>query len=86
MYEELLNQAVFVIFLAGALVPLYLARKFGKSSLGILSVTLALFLVLHGFYHLAESAGLDLYADVVFEPFSVVFLFGFAVYLYRKSA
>lgn len=86
MYEELLNQAVFVVFLAGAFVPLYLARKFGQTSLGIMSMLLAVFLVFHGFYHLAASFGLDFYSDVVFEPLSVGFLFVFAVYFYRKNA
>ncbi len=81
-----MNQAVFFVFLGGAIVPLYLARKFGRSSMGILSALLALFLVLHAFYHFAESFGFDLFSDVVFEPLSVIFLFSFALYVYRKGA
>ena len=86
MYEETLNQIIFIVFVAGASVPVYLTRKFGRSVLGVLSLLLALFLLFHGFYHLTEAFELDFYADVVLEPASAICLLGFAAYYYRKSA
>ena len=86
MLVETLNQVIFIVFLAGAVVPLYLTKKFGRSAYGVLSLMLAVFLLLHGFYHLSESLQFDFFADVIFEPTSVLFLLAFALYYYRKSA
>ena len=85
MLEDLLNQVVFVIFVSGAIVPLYLVKKLGRTSFGIMSALLAAFLVFHGLYHFSGSLDLDFYSDVVLEPLSTVFLLSFAIYMYKKG-
>ena len=86
MIEDTVNQLIFVVFLGASLVPFYLTSRFGRTPYGMLSALLGLFLIFHWLYHLSESFGIDFFSDIILEPISATFVFGFAVYLYRKSA
>ena len=83
--EALLNQGIFLIFAVATFIPAYITKKLGKTSLGILSATLAVFAITHGLYHLAESLEMDFLADVIVEPLSAAMLAIFALYFYMKG-
>lgn len=70
---------------AAAIVPIYLSLKL-KSNLRILTVLLAVFIFVHGIYHLAYYAGEEVLGEGLFRTISIVILiiFGIAfIYLAR---
>ena len=74
-----------VIMFAAAIVPIYLSLKL-KSNLRILTVLLAVFIFVHGIYHLAYYAGEEVLGEGLFRTISIVVLiiFGIAfIYLAR---
>ena len=74
-----------VIMFAAAIVPIYLSLKL-KSNLRILTVLLAVFIFIHGIYHLAYYAGEEVLGEGLFRTISIVVLiiFGIAfIYLAR---
>ena len=83
--EFTLNFLAFAALVAVEVVPLFIATRVRISSLRALSLLLGLFAVFHGAYHLAEAFQVDLLADLVLEPLSVVFLLTFGVYYSKKG-
>jgi hypothetical protein len=75
------------IFIA-AVVPFYLTVKLRTNNkLRMLTMTLTIFILIHGFYHVAGSMGLELFAEGLLEPFSIIFLILFGIfYLHYNSA
>ena len=74
-----------VIMFAAAIVPIYLSLKL-KSNLRILTVLLAVFIFVHGIYHLAYYAGEEVLGEGLFRTISIVVLiiFGLAfIYISR---
>jgi hypothetical protein len=70
---------------AAAIVPIYLSLKL-KSNLRILTVLLAVFIFIHGIYHLAYYAREEILGEGLFRTISIVVLiiFGIAfIYLAR---
>jgi hypothetical protein len=82
---DALNISIFVIFLGASIIPFYAARRLGKTTLGLVSLVLALFAVTHGVYHLLFVIGMFDLSIVVFGPMSAALLLVFAVYLFRTG-
>lgn len=74
--------AIFIF--AAAVIPLYLSFKL-KDTLRKLSIALAIFILIHGFYHIFGSLGNDFLASSVFEPISAAALVAFGI-LYLAEA
>ena len=47
----------------------------------ISTLLLGIFLLVHGFYHVAEYIGNDFFSDNILEPVSILLLFAFTVYV-----
>ena len=58
---------------AAASVPIYLSLKL-KSNLRILTILLAVFILIHGLYHVAYFAGQELLGEGLFRTISIVVL------------
>lgn len=67
-----------VIMFAAAIVPIYLSLKL-KSNLRILTVLLAVFIFIHGIYHLAHYAGEEVLGEGLFRTISIVVLIIFGI-------
>ena len=67
-----------VIMFAAAIVPIYLSLKL-KSNLRILTVLLAVFIFVHGIYHLAYYAGEEVLGEDLFRTISIVVLIIFGI-------
>ena len=67
-----------VIMFAAAIVPIYLSLKL-KSNLRILTVLLAVFIFIHGIYHLAYYAGEEVLSEGLFRTISIVVLIIFGI-------
>ena len=67
-----------VIMFAAAIVPIYLSLKL-KSNLRILTVLLAVFIFIHGIYHLAYYAGEEELGEGLFRTLSIVVLIIFGI-------
>ena len=77
--------SIIAIFSA-ATVPIYISvriKKRNKSGLRSLTIILASFIVVHGFYHVAELLGYHTLGDGFLEPLSVVILIAFGVTMIR---
>lgn len=73
------------IIFGAALVPIYLSVKL-KNNLRILTVLLAIFIFVHGVYHLAYYGGLEILAEGLFRSISIAVLIIFGVsYLYTAK-
>ena len=76
MIELHFLSASFVFLAAG--IPIYLSFRL-SGMLRILTVTLATFAVIHGFYHIAEIYGNDFLGHGLLEPLSVGVLMVFGI-------
>jgi hypothetical protein len=80
-----------LLYFIAAIIPIYFVLKSTSSStnsynnnnyhryLRILSITIASFVLMQGFYHVAGSLGLKLLAKGILEPFSISLLAVFAI-------
>ena len=84
-YLHLLN---FFFMLMTASAPAYIALTIRGSNkrLFYLSVGLAVFAVVHSFYHLAEFLAMGDLGDKFFLPLSVVLLVIYGIYYLRSGA
>ena len=69
--------AVFIF--AAAIVPIYLSFKLTKS-LRILTIVFAVFVVVHGLYHIFGSMNKTFLSEIVFEPLSAAVLVTFGIF------
>jgi hypothetical protein len=90
--ELLLNLFDAVIIIAISVPTFYMATKVKQQKLRLLTILLASFLIVHGFYHgaaaLGSLPGLDIVgisSDLLSEPIGWIFFFAFAVYFLRNS-
>ncbi len=86
---NLLHLASAVIMFAAAIIPIYLSLRL-KRNLRILTFLLAVFILIHGIYHLAYYFGEEELGEGLFRTVSIVVLiiFGIAfinVARYRKE-
>ena len=75
---NILHLSSAVIMFAAAIVPIYLSLKL-KSNLRILTVLLAVFIFIHGIYHLAYYAGEEVLSEGLFRTISIVVLIIFGI-------
>ena len=75
---NILHLSSAVIMFAAAIVPIYLSLKL-KSNLRILTVLLAVFIFVHGIYHLAYYAGEEVLGEGLFRTISIVVLIIFGI-------
>jgi uncharacterized membrane protein len=75
---DILHLSSAVIMFAAAIVPIYLSLKL-KSNLRILTVLLAVFIFIHGMYHLAYYAGEEVLGEGLFRTISIVVLIIFGI-------
>ena len=68
-----LHLASAIIMFAAAFVPIYLSLKL-KSNLRILTILLAIFILIHGLYHVAYFQGQEFLGEGIFRTLSIVFL------------
>jgi len=70
-----------VVMFAAAIVPIYLSLKL-KSNFKILTVLLAVFIFVHGIYHLTYYAGEEVLGESLFRTLSIVvfIIFGIAFF------
>ena|SRR5215831_9844495 len=77
--------SIIAIFTA-AIIPIYISIRItdrNKSGVRTLTIILAAFVLIHGFYHLAELLGYHMLGDAVLEPLSVLVLIIFGVIMIR---
>jgi hypothetical protein len=71
-----------------AIIPGYLSLKL-RGDISKVTITLTVFIVVHGIYHVVRMQGIESIADSVFEPASIIVLIVFgATYLsvsYKKK-
>jgi hypothetical protein len=82
---EMLNIAIFLVFMGVSVIPFYVTAKLGATTLGLASFVLGVFAVTHGFYHLLFAAGMYDLSLGFFGPVSAAFLLVFAAFLYRRG-
>jgi hypothetical protein len=78
-----------LLYFIAAIIPIYFVFKLTSSStnnnnnyhrcLRILSIIIASFVLMQGFYHVAGSLGLKLLSKGILEPFSISLLAVFAI-------
>jgi hypothetical protein len=78
-----------LLYFIAAIIPIYFVFKSTSSStnnnnnfhrcLRILSIIIASFILMQGFYHVAGSLGLKLLSKGILEPFSISLLAVFAI-------
>jgi hypothetical protein len=83
LFDEIsLHLASGIIIFAAALIPLYLSFRL-KSNLRVLTILLAVFIFIHGIYHMTYYAGLELLAEGLFRTLSIIVLIIFGLsYIY----
>ena len=75
---NLLHLASAVIMFAAAIIPIYLSLRL-KSNLRILTFLLAVFILIHGIYHLAYYYGEEILGEGLFTiSIVVLIIFGIA--------
>ncbi len=78
MEDTSLNIFNAILILSIGAIPAFLALK-TSGNVRILLITLTLFTIIHGIYHLSDAMGLDVLADSVFRPISVGILIIFGL-------
>jgi len=68
-----------ILILLSAIVPIYLSIRLKKDQLRVLIITLGTFTIIHSLYHIFGILGLDLFAEGVFQPLSIVVLIIFGI-------
>jgi hypothetical protein len=80
-----------IFYFLGAIIPIYFMFKSEGvnnkySYLKTLSVVLASFVLVQGFYHIAGSLGFKLLAKGILEPFSLTILVFFAIIYFINTS
>ena len=75
---NLLHLASAVIMFAAAIIPIYLSLRL-KINLRILTFLLAVFILIHGIYHLAYYYGEEILGEGLFRTISIVVLIIFGI-------
>jgi hypothetical protein len=68
-----------VLILLAAVIPIYFCIKL-KNNFRILMMTLSIFAVIHGTYHIFEVVGYEILAENYVEPISYAVLICFGLY------
>ena len=90
-----INFVSMIVIFTAAVIPVYIAIKLNNNSysgnnnnnpnLKKLAIMLAVFILVHGVYHITRFLGFNLLAEGVFEPLSIIILIAFGVLLYYNN-
>lgn len=76
-----LNLASALFIFAAALVPIFLSVRL-KGPVRQLTAIFSLFIVIHGFYHIAVLLGYEFIGAGIFDPLSVAILTSFGLFYF----
>jgi DMSO/TMAO reductase YedYZ heme-binding membrane subunit len=89
-----INFVSMIVIFTAAVIPVYIAIKLNNNrhsgnnnnpNLKKLAIMLAVFILVHGVYHITRFLGFNLLAEGVFEPLSITILIAFGVLLYYNN-
>jgi DMSO/TMAO reductase YedYZ heme-binding membrane subunit len=83
-----INFVSMIVIFTAAVIPVYIAIKLNNNNnpnLKKLAIMLAVFILVHGVYHITRFLGFTLLAEGVFEPLSITILIAFGVLLYYNN-
>ena len=75
-----------IAIFSAAIIPIYIAisiKTGNKLRIRAITVTLTVFIIIHGVYHIFAFFGHSLIAEGIFEPLSVIILILFAILMVR---
>ena len=75
-----------IAIFSAALIPIYISiniKTGNKLRIRAITVTLTIFIIIHGVYHIFGFFGYSLIAEGFFEPLSVIILILFAILMLR---
>ncbi|MDQ5868452.1 MAG: hypothetical protein M3530_01845 [Thermoproteota archaeon] len=75
-----------IVVFAAATIPIYVGLKL-NNVVRSLAITLALFVIIHGIYHIVTAFGYELLGGGFFEPLSIIglIIFGYINLARRKE-
>lgn len=71
-----------VLILTASIVPIYFSFKL-KNILRIIMITISIFALVHGTYHILEVAGYEFVAENIVEPISYIILIIFGLTIFK---
>lgn len=77
-----------IVILVAIIIPVYISIKLRNSSNSMLRkliITLAIFILIHGIYHITDLLGFSFLAESLFEPLSIAILISFGLLYFRIS-
>ena len=86
MLQSTLHLISTIAIFSAAIIPIYIAIKIktgNKLRIRAITVTLTIFIMIHGVYHIFGFFGYSLIAEGFFEPLSAVILIVFAILMIR---
>jgi hypothetical protein len=75
-----------IAIFSAAIIPIYISVKIktgNKLRIRAITITLTVFIVVHGLYHVLGFLGYTLIAEGLFEPLSVILLIFFAILMIK---
>jgi hypothetical protein len=75
-----------IAIFSAAIIPIYISIKIktgNKLRIRAITITLTVFIVVHGLYHVLGFFGYTLIAEGLFEPLSVILLIFFAILMIK---
>jgi hypothetical protein len=88
---DIANLAISIALIATSIILIVLVLRIQSPKQEILrkgvrvtrtaTLLLAIFLLVHGFYHVAEYLGNDFFSDDILEPISILLLFAFTIFV-----
>lgn len=75
-----------ILILVAAVIPIYFSFKL-KNLLRTIMITVSIFTLVHGSYHILEVTGYDSVAENIVEPISyaVLIVFGFVIFKLKTT-
>lgn len=71
-----------VLILVASVVPIYFSFKL-KNLLRIIMITISIFALVHGTYHILEVTGFEFVAENIVEPISYIILIIFGITIFK---
>ena len=84
LQANLLHLISTIAIFSAAIIPIYISINIGnKLKIRTIAVTLTVFILIHGVYHVFALFGYNLIAEGFFEPLSAIILMVFAILMVR---
>ena len=71
-----------VLILIASVIPIYFSFKL-KNMLRIIMITISVFALVHGTYHILEAVGFEFVAENIVEPLSYIILIIFGISIFK---